>query len=90
MAVAYRHLAREAMPNASTVQNMVQRFGAPLGTALLAVMLQYRFVTEGAHDPVRTHALSTAFAQTFMLNFALALPIFVAAWVIYREHHRKK
>jgi len=89
MAVAYRHLTRDAMPNASTVQNMVQRFGAPLGTALLAVMLQYRFVAESAHDPVRTHALATAYAQTFMLNFALALPIFVAAWVIFREHRRR-
>lgn len=89
MVIAYRDMPREAMPNASTVQNMIQRFGAPVGTALMAVMLQYRTAAEIAEGATQAVALTGAFAQTFALNFALILPLFACVWVMARRQGKR-
>ena len=47
LAAAYRHLRRDEIPNATTAINIVQRLGAPLGTAAMAVTLS-RFTAAAA------------------------------------------
>jgi EmrB/QacA subfamily drug resistance transporter len=69
LAAGYRGLTRAEMANASTVLNMVQRMGAPLGTAILAVALQWRLASDPA--PV-----------AFGFGFALAAGISLAAVVV--------
>ena len=69
LAAAYKPLARDEIPNATTALNIVQRLGAPLGTAMMAVTLQ-RFIEV---DTNRAHA----FAHTFTVSAALsALALF--------------
>ena len=69
---------RDEVPNATTALNVVQRLGAPLGTAAMAVTLQ-RFLRARparAVDTVRpvAHALARAFAHTFAVTVALSAP----------------
>jgi EmrB/QacA subfamily drug resistance transporter len=69
LAAAYKHLTRDEIPNATAAINIVQRLGAPLGTATWAVMLQ-RF-SAGTTDVAR------AFAHTFAVGMAIsALSLF--------------
>jgi hypothetical protein len=77
LAAAYRDLAPEELPNATTVINVAQRLGAQLGTLLMAVALQ-RFLV-GAREP------SDAFAQTFALAAALSVPAIFAGLALVRR-----
>ena len=76
LAAAYQHLTPEEIPNATATLNIVQRLGAPLGTATMAVLLQ-RLAPPA---PVASRALlARAFAQTFTAGAALsALAVFAA------------
>jgi EmrB/QacA subfamily drug resistance transporter len=65
LSAAYRLLARDEIPNATTAINVVQRLGAPVGTATLAMALQ-RF-TAGVHP-----APASAFAHTFTVAALLS------------------
>ncbi len=67
LSAAYKHLSRDEIPNATTAINIVQRLGAPIGTATLAMALQ-RF-TAGL---VRTDATRPLFASAFAHTFAIA------------------
>jgi EmrB/QacA subfamily drug resistance transporter len=68
LSAAYKVLARDEVPNGTTVINIVQRLGAPLGTAMMAMTLQ-RF----AADSAATRALlARAFAHTFAVSAALS------------------
>ncbi len=74
LAAAYKHLTRAEIPNATTALNIVQRLGAPIGTATMAVLLQ-RFAAGAVTHPL----LARAFAHTFAVSAALsALALFAA------------
>jgi EmrB/QacA subfamily drug resistance transporter len=60
LAAVYRQLPRRDVPNATTALNIVQRMGAPLGTAIITVVLQWRL--QAAASPAH------AFAETFAVN----------------------
>ncbi len=76
LAAAYKPLARDEIPNATTALNIVQRLGAPLGTAMMAVTLQ-RFI---AVDTNRARA----FAHTFTVSAALsALALFAGLRLVH-------
>jgi MFS family permease len=88
LAAAYRHLTREELPNATTVLNVVQRLGAPLGTATMAVVLQRFMASSHAHD---APTLAHAFAHTFMVSGALgALALFAALSLIRSDPNRRR
>ncbi|HTQ04373.1 MAG TPA: MDR family MFS transporter [Polyangiaceae bacterium] len=73
LAAAYKCLRREELPNATTAINIVQRLGAPIGTATLAVVLA-RLSRGAVAGPA---ALAHAFAGTFCVSAALgALALF--------------
>ena len=79
LAAAYKHLSRDEIPNATTAINVVQRLGAPLGTATWAVMLQ-RFSTG-----VQTHVdVARAFAHTFALGAAISALSLFAGFALVR------
>ena len=81
LASAYRHLSRDEIPNATTAINVVQRLGAPIGTATMAVTLQ-RFISIHAdHSPT---ALASAFAHTFTVSAALSALSLIAAFALIR------
>jgi EmrB/QacA subfamily drug resistance transporter len=81
MSAAYKQLSRDEIPNGTTAINIVQRLGAPLGTATMSVALQ-SFVAR-----LRvTHApLSTAFARTFAVSAALSGLALFAGLVLARN-----
>jgi len=96
MAVAYQHLARQAVPRATSAINVVQRVAASLGTALLAVVLQASIdsrlpglhgigqaATLAAHqgEPVTTQ-LAGAFATTFWVTLALTAAALLPAMLL--------
>jgi MFS family permease len=88
LAAAYRHLTRDELPNATTVLNVVQRLGAPLGTATMAVVLQ-RFMSASHAQDAPT--LAHAFANTFMVSGALsALALFAALSLIRSDPNRRR
>ncbi len=88
LAAAYRSLSRDEIPNATTAMNIVQRLGAPLGTAAMAVALQ-RFVTR-AGGPTASHAaLAHAFANTFIFSAALTLPALFGGLALIRRRAPK-
>jgi predicted MFS family arabinose efflux permease len=67
LSAAYKALSPEEIPNGTTAINIVQRLGAPLGTAVMAMTLQ-RFALN-AHG---RESLSRAFAHTFAVSAALS------------------
>ncbi|APR81139.1 Multidrug resistance protein B [Minicystis rosea] len=72
IATAYRYLSRDEIPNATTALNIVQRLGAPLGTATMAMTLQRFIAAGGGRAP-----LAQAFARTFTVSAGLsALALF--------------
>lgn len=73
LSAAYRGLSRDEIPNATTAMNIVQRLGAPLGTAAMAVALQRFLVSAGGPTAPRP-ALAHAFALTFIVGAILSLP----------------
>jgi EmrB/QacA subfamily drug resistance transporter len=76
IAAAYKHLTRDEIPNATTAINVVQRMGAPLGTATWAVMLQRFSAT--------TTEVARAFAHTFALGTALSALSLFAGFALLR------
>jgi EmrB/QacA subfamily drug resistance transporter len=77
LASAYKSLGRDEIPNATTAINVVQRLGAPLGTAIMAVTLQ-RF-SGGTPS-------AAAFAHTFMVSAALSALALLAARGLVRSN----
>nr|MDT0656738.1 DHA2 family efflux MFS transporter permease subunit [Micromonospora sp. DSM 115978] len=77
MAAAYQHLPRSAIARATTVTNIIQRLGASVGTALIAVMLQQQLdehtVSDGASG-VHPGSFANAFWWT-VGSAALLLPL---------------
>jgi hypothetical protein len=74
LSAVYRHLPKSEVPNATTALNIVQRMGAPLGTAVMAVLLQWR---------MGVASKAQAFAETFTVSVALsALTLVSAAFLV--------
>lgn len=65
MAAAYQQLPHTAIPGATSTINVIQRIGASLGTAVMAVILQQQI----SHGPGGAHA----YANTFWWAFGFAL-----------------
>ena len=84
LAAAYRHLTRDEVPNATTAINIVQRLGAPLGTAAMAVTLQ-RFLASAAGAGATHQAVARAFAHTFAVCAALSAPALLAGFALIRS-----
>jgi hypothetical protein len=91
MAAAYRNLARDAVPRATSALNVVQRVAGSLGTALLAVVLQATINSQlpgqaaalGARQPEEATArLADAFASTFWVAFALTATALLPALLL--------
>jgi EmrB/QacA subfamily drug resistance transporter len=91
MAAAYRHLARDAVPRATSALNVVQRVAGSLGTALLAVVLQATINSQlpeqaaalAARQPAAaTTRLADAFASTFWVAFALTATALLPALLL--------
>jgi MFS family permease len=81
MSAAYKQLTRDQIPNGTTAINIVQRLGAPLGTATMAVTLQWFVAGLSA-----THApLASAFARTFAASAALSGLALFAGLVLARN-----
>jgi EmrB/QacA subfamily drug resistance transporter len=84
IAAAYRNLGPEEIPNATAALNIVQRVGAPLGTATMAVALQWFAAgTGGRRTPP---LLAQAFAHTFTLSAALSALTLFAAFALIRAN----
>jgi EmrB/QacA subfamily drug resistance transporter len=97
MAAAYAALPPTAIPRATSAINTIQRLGASVGTAVLAVVLQRAIVADvprlggAALDPLppdtRAHiapALANAFGQAFWVAFALTAIAIVPALLLPR------
>jgi EmrB/QacA subfamily drug resistance transporter len=97
MAAAYQALPRAAMPRATSAINTIQRLGASIGTAVLAVVLQRAIAAEvpqlgaAALGPLPpgtraqvAPALADAFASTFWVAFALTVASVVPALLLPR------
>jgi MFS family permease len=97
MAVAYQSVPREAVSQATSTINVIQRIAASVGTALLAIVLQRRIAAElpALHGgigglsrlPEATRAqvapaLASAFATTFWVAFALLAAALVPALLL--------
>ena len=97
MAVAYQTLEREAVPQATSAINTIQRIAGSLGTALLAVVLQRAMRSElsgfrgglaqagalVAREPGRAAPpLAHAFGTTFWVAFALTAAALVPALLL--------
>jgi len=97
MAVAYQHLAHQAVPRATSAINVVQRVAGSLGTALLAVVLQAAISSQlpglhggigqaaalAARQPAQaTTRLTDAFTSTFWVAFALTAAALLPALLL--------
>jgi EmrB/QacA subfamily drug resistance transporter len=97
MAVAYQTVPREAIAQATSAINVIQRIAASVGTALLAVVLQRAFTTnlpalDGGLGAVASlseegraqaaPALANAFGTTFWVAFALVAAALVPALLL--------
>ncbi|MCU1280042.1 MAG: Multidrug resistance protein, partial [bacterium] len=82
LAAAYRQLSRDEIPNATTALNVVQRLGAPIGTATMAVALQRFAADAGGSRPL----LARAFAHTFTVSAALSGLALFAALALVRSN----
>jgi hypothetical protein len=85
LSAAYKHLRRDEIPNATTAINVVQRLGAPLGTATMAMTLQ-RFVA--ASDGARA-GVARAFARTFTVSAGLSALALFAGLALVRTGPQK-
>jgi EmrB/QacA subfamily drug resistance transporter len=81
VAAAYKHLRADEIPNGTAAINVVQRLGAPLGTAATAMSLQWFLARLSV-----THApLASAFAHTFVVSAALSGVALFAGLVLARN-----
>ncbi len=81
MSAAYKQLSRDEIPNGTTAINIVQRLGAPLGTATMAVTLQWFL----AGLTTRHAPRASAFAHTFAVSAALSGLALFAGLVLARR-----
>jgi EmrB/QacA subfamily drug resistance transporter len=79
MAAAFQSVPRDAVEQATSTINVVQRLAGSLGTALLAVVLQRQLP---AHSP------ASAFAHSFWLAAALVAAALVPALLLPRRRER--
>jgi EmrB/QacA subfamily drug resistance transporter len=84
VAAAYRHLAQDDIPNGTATFNIMQRLGAPIGTAVMAVTLQH-FVWRAGGGSVAPSALARAFGHTFAVSAALSALALFAGLVLARS-----
>ncbi len=97
VAAAYRSLGRAEVPNATTLMNILQRIGATLGTAIVAVVLQQRIAAALPGAPVSLSSTPTtalpaaaasrlagAFGQTFWVALVFAAICLVPALFLPR------
>lgn len=103
MAAAYRTLPREAIAKATSALNTVQRLGASIGTAMLAVVLQHGITVDvpqlagaplgplpaGARVQLAP-ALAHAFGSSFWLAFVLTALAMVPAVLLPRTSRRDR
>jgi EmrB/QacA subfamily drug resistance transporter len=73
MAVAYQTVPREAVTQATSTINVIQRIAGSVGTALLAVVLQ-RSIGSARAAPAVAHAFGTTFWVAFALVVAALVP----------------
>ena len=80
LSAAYKQLPIEDIPNGTATINIVQRLGAPLGTATMAMTLQW-FAARGAdaHAPI-----ADAFGSAFAVCAASSSLALIAAFVLAR------
>ena len=105
MAVAYQSVSREAVAQATSALNVIQRVAGSIGTALLAVVLQRAIASEapgrgggigalaGLSDEDRKQAapaLADAFGRTFWFALALTAAALVPALLLPRLQRRRK
>ena len=83
LAAAYKHLTQDEIPNGTATFNIIQRLGAPLGTAVLAVTLQ-RFVARAGGSRLPPASLARAFGHTFAVSAALSGLALFAGLVLAR------
>jgi MFS family permease len=79
MAAAFQSVPREAVEQATSAINVVQRLAGSLGTALLAVVLQRQ---------LPAHTTATAFAHSFWVAVALVATALVPALLLPRRRER--
>jgi hypothetical protein len=84
VAAAYRHLSRDDIANGTATFNVMQRLGAPIGTAVMAVTLQ-KFVARAGGGNVARSALARAFGHTFAVSAALSALALFAGLVLARS-----
>jgi EmrB/QacA subfamily drug resistance transporter len=84
LAAAYKHLTHDEIPNATTAINVVQRLGAPLGTATMAVTLQ-RFAAGSVGLDGSRAPLARAFAHTFAVSSGLSALALFAGLALVRS-----
>jgi MFS family permease len=103
MAVAYQAVPREAMAQATSAINVIQRVAGSVGTALLAVVLQGQIATNlpdldggiGALAALsregRSHApaLANAFDRTFWVAFGLVAAALLPALLLPSMRSRR-
>ena len=75
MTAAYRDIDQVQVPRATSALQIGQRIGAPLGAAVIAVVLQYQLAVE---------APATAFGLTFWWSLALTAPALLPVVLLRR------
>jgi EmrB/QacA subfamily drug resistance transporter len=80
LSAAYKQLPADDIPNGTATINIVQRLGAPLGTATMAMTLQW-FAARGmaSHAPA-----ADAFGSAFAVCAASSSVALIAAFVLFR------
>jgi len=99
MAVAYQAVPREALAQATSAINVIQRIAGSVGTALLAVVLQHSIATNlqglqggigglaalsGERRAQVAPALADAFGTAFWVAFALVAASLLSAFMLPR------
>jgi EmrB/QacA subfamily drug resistance transporter len=91
MAAAYQVLPPAAVARAASALEIVQRAGATLGIAVLAVILQHALATHGFHgalDDAPPAAATPAAAQAFMWALVLTALAFAPALLLPRRREQ--
>ena len=100
MGVAYQSVPREAVPEATSSINVIQRIAGSVGTALLAVVLQRSIASSLGIRSLgalprdgRTHAapaLADAFGTTFWVAFGLVAAALIPALLLPRSRPQEE
>src|SRR5207247_1647923 len=85
MAVAYQAVPREAVAQATSAINVIQRIAGSVGTALLAVVLQHSIASGRSRSAA---ALAHAFGATFWVAFGLVAAALLPALLLPRIRSR--